>query len=212
MISASQIKAARAMLDWSQDDLARESGLSTPTIYNLEKGHISSRSAKEVRRIFEDNGFEFYENNGLARCPQNVKVYRGEKGGVSLFEDMISTLKSKSSDVIAIFRNQNSFAQALGISDISCAGHFDLLGKNSRIRCLVSDGGSFLQIPSVEFRLLPKEYNIRSAYFLIYGNKYAIVTDERNNEVFHIVISSASQAQIGLHEFLPLWEKAAPIL
>ncbi|WP_046863282.1 helix-turn-helix transcriptional regulator [Microvirga massiliensis] len=36
MISVRQLKAARALLDWSQQDLADASGVSKPTIARLE--------------------------------------------------------------------------------------------------------------------------------------------------------------------------------
>jgi transcriptional regulator with XRE-family HTH domain len=42
-INARQIKAARALLDWSQEDLANTSGLSIATIRKIESGHISPR-------------------------------------------------------------------------------------------------------------------------------------------------------------------------
>ena len=35
-VSIRQIKAARALLNWSQDDLAARSGVSTPTVKRLE--------------------------------------------------------------------------------------------------------------------------------------------------------------------------------
>lgn len=38
MISIRQVKAARALLGWSQDDLAKASGISKPTIARLETG------------------------------------------------------------------------------------------------------------------------------------------------------------------------------
>jgi len=42
-INARQIKAARALLDWSQENLASASGLSIATIRKIESGHISPR-------------------------------------------------------------------------------------------------------------------------------------------------------------------------
>jgi predicted transcriptional regulator len=36
MMTVRQLKAARALLDWSQTDLARESGVSLPTIGRIE--------------------------------------------------------------------------------------------------------------------------------------------------------------------------------
>lgn len=45
-VSIRQIKAARALLDWSQSDLAAASGVSEPTIKRLESssGELGGRS------------------------------------------------------------------------------------------------------------------------------------------------------------------------
>jgi transcriptional regulator with XRE-family HTH domain len=58
-----QIKAARALLDWKQADLAEASGVSLSTIrryeaqYQLEQVSDSNREA--LQRAFEGAGIEF---------------------------------------------------------------------------------------------------------------------------------------------------------
>lgn len=48
MISAKQIKAARVFLDWDQRELAKQSGLSLPTIQRMERDDIGpGRSSAE---------------------------------------------------------------------------------------------------------------------------------------------------------------------
>jgi transcriptional regulator with XRE-family HTH domain len=63
LISTRQIKAARAMLAWSQADLARASGVSEPTIARLEavEGEIGGRegTAEKIRKALESAGVEF---------------------------------------------------------------------------------------------------------------------------------------------------------
>jgi transcriptional regulator with XRE-family HTH domain len=62
-ISIRQIKAARALLGWSQEDLASKSGVSYPTIARLEAadGPIGGRSdtATKIRSALEAAGVEF---------------------------------------------------------------------------------------------------------------------------------------------------------
>ncbi len=68
MVSTRQIKAARAMLAWSQEDLARESGVSYPTIARLESedGEIGGRAstATKIQAALESAGVEFIAENG----------------------------------------------------------------------------------------------------------------------------------------------------
>ena len=68
MITTGQVKAARALLGWSQADLARLSGISEPTIARLEalKGELGGRegTAGRIRMALETAGVEFIDENG----------------------------------------------------------------------------------------------------------------------------------------------------
>ncbi|MEM6421694.1 MAG: helix-turn-helix domain-containing protein [Pseudomonadota bacterium] len=62
-VSIRQVKAARALLGWSQTDLAESSGVSEPTIKRLEAedGEIGGREAtkKAIQSALETAGVEF---------------------------------------------------------------------------------------------------------------------------------------------------------
>ena len=59
-ITAAQLKAARQLLGWSQDDVAAASGLETPTIVHFKHGKQSpSRAAlTDIRVTLEAAGVE----------------------------------------------------------------------------------------------------------------------------------------------------------
>ena len=67
-MSVAQIKAARALLGWSQSDLARHSKVSEPTIARLESidGELRGRAgtARKIRVALEEAGVEFIDENG----------------------------------------------------------------------------------------------------------------------------------------------------
>lgn len=57
MIDRNHIKAARALLDWSQPDLARAAGLSISTIATIEQGrNMPDRTAKKILDAFAQAG------------------------------------------------------------------------------------------------------------------------------------------------------------
>jgi predicted transcriptional regulator len=62
-VSIRQIKAARALLGWSQEDLAASAGVSVPTIKRLEAadGLLGGRekTAFKLRTALEKAGIEF---------------------------------------------------------------------------------------------------------------------------------------------------------
>jgi transcriptional regulator with XRE-family HTH domain len=66
MITAAQCRAARGLLDWSQQDLAAKAGVGIVTVRQLEGGAHEPRRATldVVRRAFESAGVEFIDENG----------------------------------------------------------------------------------------------------------------------------------------------------
>lgn len=67
-VSIRQLKAARALIAWSQDRLAAAAGISAPTIKRLEaqEGPLGGRSetAIKIRLALEAAGIEFIDENG----------------------------------------------------------------------------------------------------------------------------------------------------
>lgn len=67
-ISVRQVKAARALLAWSQSDLAMAAGVSDPTVARLESvdGVLGGRSGTvdAIRRALEAAGVIFVDENG----------------------------------------------------------------------------------------------------------------------------------------------------
>lgn len=67
-LSSAQIRAARALIRWSAEDLARESAVGVTTIRRAEltEGETSMTVANDlsVRRALEASGVEFIDENG----------------------------------------------------------------------------------------------------------------------------------------------------
>jgi predicted transcriptional regulator len=66
MILPEQCRAARALLDWSQQDLADKAAVGVVTVRQLEAGtHEPRRATLDViRRAFESAGVQFIDENG----------------------------------------------------------------------------------------------------------------------------------------------------
>jgi transcriptional regulator with XRE-family HTH domain len=79
-LTSAQLRAARALIRWSAEDLARETALSVATIRRAElsDGETSMTAANDlaVRRALEMAGVEFIDENGggpgvrLRKLPQ----------------------------------------------------------------------------------------------------------------------------------------------
>jgi transcriptional regulator with XRE-family HTH domain len=66
MITAAQCRAARGLLAWSQQTLAREAGVGIVTVHQFETQISRPRRATRdvIRRAFERAGVEFINANG----------------------------------------------------------------------------------------------------------------------------------------------------
>ena len=82
-LSSSQIRAARALLRWSAEDLARESALGLNTIKRAElaedKTSLTVANDLAVRRALEAAGVEFIDENGGGPGVRLRKRPRSEK-------------------------------------------------------------------------------------------------------------------------------------
>jgi len=67
-LTSGQLRAARALLRWSAEDLSRRSSVSLRTIRRAELAEqdptITTANKLAVRRALEDAGVEFIEENG----------------------------------------------------------------------------------------------------------------------------------------------------
>jgi transcriptional regulator with XRE-family HTH domain len=66
MVTPAQCRAARGLLDWSQQDLAGHAGIGIVTVRQVEAGSTSPRRATLIvlKQAFERAGVEFIDENG----------------------------------------------------------------------------------------------------------------------------------------------------
>ncbi|MBA2401007.1 MAG: helix-turn-helix transcriptional regulator [Bradyrhizobium sp.] len=67
MLTPSQIRAARALVGWSQADVAAAAGLSIPTVKRAESDvgvRVSEDAIATIGSVLKKAGVEFIEENG----------------------------------------------------------------------------------------------------------------------------------------------------
>ena len=81
-VSIRQIKAARSLLAWSQEELARVADVSIPTIKRLESndGPLGGRSStgQKILNAFQQAGVEFIDENGGGPGVRLKKTAKGK--------------------------------------------------------------------------------------------------------------------------------------
>jgi DNA-binding XRE family transcriptional regulator len=200
-IRPAQIRAARALLGWSQDKLAQTADISVATIRKLELDQISPRpsTAKTIKQVFESAGLEFIEPEGVRRHPEDVVVYEGADGVRLFINDVRQTIKKKGGEILTVGLTEKEY-------DLSALEFLADINRTVKIKCLLTEAPSNLSSKSyLEFRVIPKNYNSLIP-FCVYGDKYAIIIHAiTTSEPKIIVIYSASVAQIARRQFYDVW-------
>lgn len=211
-IRAGQIKAARALLGWSQGDLAAATGLSVTTIRNLESGEMSPRSATAhiIYRVFEDNCMEFIEPEGVRRRMDEVRIYQGPDSCILFFSDVLDTVKEKGGNVISVFKSLEAMTQSCSVTQ-SNLERLERIAEIAAVKCLLPEvSAAPAIIEGCQFRTITQK-SIGPTSFVVYGNKHAIVLMEGQAFRF-IVIKSSSMAKSFTDYFFSLWDNSHPFL
>jgi len=209
-ISKAQVKAARALLGWSQDQLAEAAQVSVTTIRNLESGEMSVRNVTMaiVQVVLEKAGIEFTAGEGVRRRNLEVKIYSCDE----LFDDMLRTVCDKSGEVISMFTSPGILT---GVCEFKAGklGRLEEICRHTSIKCLIGEPfNSQTPLPAssaFRYRTILKQHIGHASYF-VYGSKQAMVLLEGTNVRFFVLDSFATILDFRKY-FIAMWDAAPPV-
>jgi transcriptional regulator with XRE-family HTH domain len=88
MIEAAQVRAARALIGWSQTKLAEAAGLPVATVERFETGapdHVPADAVARMRGALESGGVAFIPKNGGGA---GVRLRKGREAKYLGWEDL----------------------------------------------------------------------------------------------------------------------------
>ncbi len=206
MISTKQIKAARALLDWTQQDLADRAGLNRQSIKNIETS--LSRPRKEtiadIQTAFEMSGIEFLSGDGVRIADANINVFHGEEGIVALLDDIYETCAANKTDIL-IANNEEPTDLNEKLTDYlgKHLKRLEKIGVKERILC--KEGDSNFLSPSILYRHIPEKHHSNTPT-IVYGDKLAMLIWGPPAKI--TIISDAQYAQSFRNLFEFTWERA----
>ncbi len=179
MPTLEQIRAARALLGWSQSDLAKIAGLSQTGIARIENGtnHPNSQTLTKIESAFEDNNIEFIDNSGVRKRTGDVKTYRGSQGFTSFMNDIYSVAKERGGEITLHNARPSNWIKWLGEDWFNLhANRMKELGDKISFKITAEEGTTnLISSKFAEYRWFPKDlFNQQSIY--AYGNKLAFIT------------------------------------
>jgi transcriptional regulator with XRE-family HTH domain len=94
MPTLEQIRAARALLGWSQHDLANKAGLSQTGIARIENGtnQPNTKTLDKIMGAFDQAGIEFILSRGVQLKENSFTTLRGQEGLEALMDDVYGCL------------------------------------------------------------------------------------------------------------------------
>ena len=211
MLTSYQVKAARVLLDWSQETLAQSAGLSIATIRKIEGASISPRQTTmtSIRDSLEKAGIEFLDADGVRRRCEEILAYRGAEGREAFFNKLYEKARNNGRDVIIIDSPDAILTRGVDAEDF-----FEQIEENtaSLIKCLFT-GSS--QAPfagaQIEYRLLSRHY-VDPIPICLCDDIFAMITGEKENELKITSICSLGIALAMNKQFLSMWDKATPVV
>lgn len=176
MINPRQIRAARALLNWNQTQLADIAGIARSSIKNIENEITAPRldSAAAIQQAFENHGVEFLPGSGVRLRNEMVTVLEGEDANDKLLEDVYNTLRDTGGEVL--ITGLKEIADQKSEDYKSVAAHIDRLAKiNVTERILLEEGDTNYIAPWDCYRWIPNEY-FSPVPFQLYGTKLALIS------------------------------------
>lgn len=211
-LECSQIRAARALLNWSQDDLARAALVASSSVKNVENENTSARreTIEQIRSALEMNGIEFLPGSGVKLKTDVVTTVIGKSATAALFENLYTTAHASADREILVLGLDEAFAtQYDGLA--RWQDHYvrlDKAGIGQKI--LVNEGTREFLKGEASYRLLPRERFGKTVPVFIYGDKVATHTGTLRRRT--IIIEDKALADLQRSIFHALWADArAPL-
>lgn len=213
-ITAKQIRAARGLLDWSQETLAEKSGISATTIRKIESGCISPRIATTggIQKALEDAGIDFTEQNGVKEHPEEMLCYQGVEEAKHFYDDVYQAVMDAKSGIVFVCRNPNDMPLLVGHEFWD--RHIERMAAIKAIapvKCIITENMETLPSTAYcEYRTIPKAY-VDSVPFYVYDDKYALILSQAKPSPKIVVFQSKVVADAFRNQFNSMWDKATPI-
>lgn len=208
MPTIEQIRAARALIGWSQKDLADNADLSQTGVARIENGtnHPNSSTIAKILGAFDRADVEFIGNTGVKKRPEgNVKIFSGQSGFIEFMELVYEKLSAKHQEDRCVYVNnvqEDKFVRWIG--DYAQT-HVKRMEKiNAHFQIIIQDGDTnFIANCYAKYKWLDKE-NFSSICYYVFSNFTALINFEEYN-VFVYVIESSAISAFYRNEFSKVW-------
>ncbi len=203
MITPGQIRAARAMLKWKQADLVKASGVSLPSVNNIERDLISPRAGtlQRLRNAFEGAGIVFTEDSGIKQRRELFEIlqYDGPDFIEKQNDDLFACMQGPDDEALMCSLNERLFEKHAPDQVLRYEAHHQKTRFKEKI--LAEEGDVFLMAQPNVYRWIPKELMGKVPY-LVYKNRFVLIMWEEQRTV---IVKNQAIADSFRAQFHYLW-------
>ena len=211
MIDFRQIRAARALLNWSQADLARASDMATSSIKNIESESSSARkeTIAQIHDAFDLNGIEFLPGTGVRFKNEVVAVHDGKRATAELLDNIYAHVQAAPHREVCVIGLDETFTiETDGAALLQT--HTERLTKAGiRQRILIRQGDTRILNAPECYHWLPTQHFTHKAPIYIYGDRVAVHSGSLRRRA--IIIEAKAMAEHMRMLFALLWDVASPV-
>lgn len=166
MLSQSEkIIGARAILGWSQQDLAENANLGLTTIQSIEAGKgTTDKTFAKISRALSRGGIEMTED-GIRKPDTTITRLEGPGWFAELLDDALFTLRDHKVKEFLIFGGNNRVSPPAVVEAFR-----RLKNEGVQIREIVEEGDDYLMGDEKYYRWIPSNY-FKNHVTVIYANK-----------------------------------------
>jgi transcriptional regulator with XRE-family HTH domain len=216
MPTIEQIRAARALLGWSQSDLADKAELSQTGIARIENGtnKPNSKTLTKIENAFDKADVEFIDNSGVRKRAGEVRILRGPNAMSDFLDDVYETAvahgtPAKPTDVFLSNVVHENWIKWMGTD--RWKNHTDRMTKDKAVmdvRIIVKEGDTnFPASAYSKYKWIPEEF-FNDKSFYSYHDKLAFL-DFKENEIEILLMKQADFAKGYRDLFLIAWNTVA---
>jgi transcriptional regulator with XRE-family HTH domain len=204
-ISGRQIRAARALLDLSREDLAGRCGVTMITIRNIEAETVEpqGKTLANISTFFDKEGVEFQDDEGVCMRKHQLRTFSGKVGYRQLLDHIYETVKKGG----RIRQFNFGDARFMPIAEDLAAEHIKRMegiqGLDARVLVLEGEIGS--PVSYCSYRTLDETYKDIAPWYL-YGDFLILPLYDGGQKRECITIHSKPVAERYMLEFDALWQ------
>lgn len=192
MLTIEQIRAARALLDWSQSDLAAHASLSQTGIARIENGtnKPNSKTLEKIMTAFDLADIEFIGTTGVKKRTGEIRTLRHVDGFKTLMDWVYEAAKSGDQNICLFNGVPQQFRKFLGDWYEIHAARMDKIKNNFALKIIVKEGETnFLANDFAEYRWFPESlFNEKTVY--AFGTKLAFLNFSEDDVTIRVMDQS----------------------